>query len=1341
MTFRTKMISVVAASLPVILFAVLYFGITIPLGFLEGRLELLAGRLLDREVAIEEPVRLKISFHPLIQFGGISINNPAGWETEDRFLTADQGQGQIDLLSLLQGDLRIENLELKGVDLLLVTRADQAVNYRFAIARRKPDTGARSHAFTELDNVHLRDTRVRYRDELTNKEYEITVANARGQGAAGLPLSFSGEGTFGGHSYSLEVEGGSLEELIKGENPWPLKNGKLVFGDVVVDVSGTVMRSPDGGPTTIGIALSGKSLKAIGNIAGFAMPEFGKFSLAARVGIRPGMVTATRIEMDAENASLTGDLVLALYGDRPALSGNITVPVLDPAFFSKLKGDNPDPNHTGDSYGSPEDRLPWEVLRWVDADLHLLVKKISAGPFPLKNLKATASLVDGDLMLPFSVTAVEASVDGRMDVLTDPETPELYLRIYSAGTQMEPLLKAVAPKLQYSGRMGFISLEGNTRGQDLKELAEGFNLSLKVGPTQLSTESGTIFAADGLTLERRSGRYFTLSAGGDFMRRPFNLEVRKGSVNKDTNVPAGPFRIRLDACDAKLRLDAAPTTDQPDPIAAFQFSVEGTKVCGLLDPVAEFMNQAADFSVSGEGSLRPESCFLELGKIRLGNIVADGTAELKADSQGEPLILATIHMDKFDLGSFLAERKRRAEDGGAKGTGSVETPVNGNEQDGDGAIHITEQQSQLFQQLLTMDLLPQKRLPATDAVLRFVLDQLETGRGRLDNVQLTAHIKDGKLARSPFQAEIADKLFKGDAKMDLTGEIPAVQLDLVSERLNLPELFHAFQLGRSPNITADQIHLQFDLKGKNAQEWARHSSQKILIQGGRWTIGRKVLEPLQIDIERASYSSTPEAPARIHLSGAVNSEPLSFELIEDGLLARSAGEPFQVQFKAGLADARLSINGKMVRRSQNNKEFLLHTVLSGRRMNSLNRLLGFNLPPFGPYRIEGTLKSQGDAIHLPDLMMQIGETSLNGEIVLSGTRGENGSLAFPLRLETSLRADSIQLDDFQLRDWSPLKQQEEAISAADPGKTPTRFQTAGSAVTRLKDLLSPELAALIEGSLHVEVGKVLSGKDKLGGGNLRLRLENDRYSLEDLHLDIPGGSIRIQGALRPAADHLEAQLAMQVEQLDYGILLRRASPDSNVKGKLNFNLDLRSTAGNPSQLKEHLSGHLGIGVVPEGLSADAIDLWVVNILTRVLPALLKGSPSQVNCIAAKFTFDDGIVHPDVFLLDTTKMRVQGKGGINLKTDVIDFHMKPMPKSAQFFSLATPISITGSIGDAHIEVSAGGVLTSFFRVATSAITVPFQWLFSQSMAPDGQEACSKAMDWVKEQNPFYKQQPK
>ncbi|MEA3467033.1 MAG: hypothetical protein U9R57_02280, partial [Thermodesulfobacteriota bacterium] len=53
-------------------------------------------------------------------------------------------------------------------------------------------------------------------------------------------------------------------------------------------------------------------------------------------------------------------------------------------------------------------------------------------------------------------------------------------------------------------------------------------------------------------------------------------------------------------------------------------------------------------------------------------------------------------------------------------------------------------------------------------------------------------------------------------------------------------------------------------------------------------------------------------------------------------------------------------------------------------------------------------------------------------------------------------------------------------------------------------------------------------------------------------------------------------------------------------------------------------------------------------------------------------------------IDTSGLRVQGKGEINFKTNEIDFHMKPMPKSAHFFSLATPISVTGPFTDLNLS---------------------------------------------------------
>ena len=74
-------------------------------------------------------------------------------------------------------------------------------------------------------------------------------------------------------------------------------------------------------------------------------------------------------------------------------------------------------------------------------------------------------------------------------------------------------------------------------------------------------------------------------------------------------------------------------------------------------------------------------------------------------------------------------------------------------------------------------------------------------------------------------------------------------------------------------------------------------------------------------------------------------------------------------------------------------------------------------------------------------------------------------------------------------------------------------------------------------------------------------------------------------------------------------------------------------------------------------------------------------------------------------------------------------MKPTPKSAQFFSLATPISITGTIIKPDIGVTPAGVVSTIFRQAISVVTVPFQWVFSDKMEAGGKKVCSAAMQWV------------
>jgi len=73
---------------------------------------------------------------PILEFGGLTIGNPMDWPEEGHLLTVENGHGQISLLPLLKGNLLINDLTFKGVDLQLITRSDHTTNLSFPFTFR-----------------------------------------------------------------------------------------------------------------------------------------------------------------------------------------------------------------------------------------------------------------------------------------------------------------------------------------------------------------------------------------------------------------------------------------------------------------------------------------------------------------------------------------------------------------------------------------------------------------------------------------------------------------------------------------------------------------------------------------------------------------------------------------------------------------------------------------------------------------------------------------------------------------------------------------------------------------------------------------------------------------------------------------------------------------------------------------------------------------------------------------------------------------------------------------------------------------------------------------------------
>jgi hypothetical protein len=141
----------------------------------------------------------------------------------------------------------------------------------------------------------------------------------------------------------------------------------------------------------------------------------------------------------------------------------------------------------------------------------------------------------------------------------------------------------------------------------------------------------------------------------------------------------------------------------------------------------------------------------------------------------------------------------------------------------------------------------------------------------------------------------------------------------------------------------------------------------------------------------------------------------------------------------------------------------------------------------------------------------------------------------------------------------------------------------------------------------------------------------------------------------------------------------------------------------------------------ENLKAGIIDLWAVNVIAAVI-SREKENQSKINCLVGRWTMKDGLLTPDVFLIDTTKIRICGKGALNFNNGQIDLTMASTPKKAEYFSLATPIAVKGDFSDFGVGVQPGGLFGTTIKLISSPVTTTFKRLANKELPADGNDVC-------------------
>lgn len=366
-------------------------------------------------------------------------------------------------------------------------------------------------------------------------------------------------------------------------------------------------------------------------------------------------------------------------------------------------------------------------------------------------------------------------------------------------------------------------------------------------------------------------------------------------------------------------------------------------------------------------------------------------------------------------------------------------------------------------------------------------------------------------------------------------------------------------------------------------------------------------------------------------------------------------------------------------------------------------------------QVAGHLFLSPDQAALEDLVVRLEQTELRGRVRL-----DTGSK--PPRLVLHLHATQADLDNLaRMVAW------EDAGSRPPSQQRQTLLGTLDATVERLMQSL--------QGELVLKADQVLWKGAALGRGMLHITLQKHRLSIERLEMAPPGGKILLRNAIWRAGGGLGSRLELEMRNVPYGLFTRELPAASfRSQGVLSLVMSLTSRAPRVSGLLGRADGVVRVGVWPKDLHAASFDLWAANLLFALLDSLAAKTSSRVNCALGEMVMHQGLMTSKQLVIDTSKVRVEGKAEIDFARRTIAVHLEPRAKKPAFFNLETPIEIKGTFEQASAGVSPSGLVGSVIHFATSPVFAPLRRLFGHTLPASGEDVCRDPQSWPPREAP-------
>lgn len=573
-----------------------------------------------------------------------------------------------------------------------------------------------------------------------------------------------------------------------------------------------------------------------------------------------------------------------------------------------------------------------------------------------------------------------------------------------------------------------------------------------------------------------------------------------------------------------------------------------------------------------------------------------------------------------------------------------------------------------------------------EPISRFVADK--TGRELVIGGDLVVHLGWPKT-----QIRTENLTFSNPAWAQTPSMVAVKNMVL---NLDMSPLFRRAIVFSEVRLDATDISLEKSIDGR--KNWLLDRNQqdeksKIQINSLAIHEGRiNYRDPLQKTDLRAelttwAQSQDPASALIFKAHGRYRGQTLSAQGKGGSMLAlRDVVTPYPVKIAASIGPTRLRAEGRITNLFQFSALNVLIDVRGG-SLAQLYSLLGIVLPETPPYQTRGRLIRQAKMWRYEKFSGRIGKSDIAGTLNVV-TRNNRTSLTGTL--------NSKQL---YFADLGPLVGAKQVPVTAANGQGNGRVLPDIPFRTERWDKMDADVTLKAESIVRNEALPI-------NNLSTHLLLRDSILTLDPLTFGVAGGTLAGSVKLNGRTSPIQASMDLKARKIRIAQLFPTFDRAKTSIGLVNGDIDLEGSGNTVASMLDSANGRFAMVVNGGEISKLMMEAVGLHLLEMLQLTIAGDKNIQIRCGIADFEVKNGVLRPNVLMLDTDITHLSASGVIDLGAESLDLTLIQKSKKLSLISLRPPIHIRGNFAKPDVSMDKGKLATRGLGAVALAIINPF-----------------------------------